>query len=75
MLHYNNTRWGRPWSSWLWMCWACFLSPEGYVVLDQSANTTAERLVNKMFCHFDVPEELHNDQGWNFEAAMFSKVF
>ena len=45
------------------------------MVLDQSANTTAERLVNKMFCHFDVPEELHNDQGWNFEAAMFSKVF
>lgn len=36
--------------------------PELYVVPGQSAATTAERLVNDMFCRFGVPEELHSDQ-------------
>ncbi|KAI3369557.1 hypothetical protein L3Q82_007765 [Scortum barcoo] len=38
--------------------------PEAYAVPDQSAATTAEHLVNEMFCRFVcVPEELHSDQG------------
>uniref|UniRef100_A0A669C557 Gypsy retrotransposon integrase-like protein 1 n=1 Tax=Oreochromis niloticus TaxID=8128 RepID=A0A669C557_ORENI len=48
--------------------------PEAYAVPDQSAVTTAERLVNEMFCRFGVPEELHSDQGRNFEAAVFKEV-
>lgn len=48
--------------------------PEAYAVPDQSAITTAEHLVNEMFCRFGVPEELHSDQGRNFEAQVFSEV-
>lgn len=48
--------------------------PEAYAVPDQSAATTAERLVSEMFCRFGVPEELHSDQGRNFEAGVFSEV-
>lgn len=48
--------------------------PEAYAVPDQSATTTAERLVCEMFCRFGVPEELHSDQGRNFEAHVFAEV-
>lgn len=48
--------------------------PEAYAVPDQSATTTAERLVNEMFCRFGAPEELHSDQGRNFEAKVFGEV-
>lgn len=48
--------------------------PEAYAVPDQSASTTAEHLVNEMFCRFGVPEELHSDQGRNFEAKVFGEV-
>ena len=48
--------------------------PEAYAVADQSAVTTAEHLVNEMFCRFGVPEELHSDQGQNFEAQVFQEV-
>ena len=48
--------------------------PEAYAVPDQSATTTAERLVCEMFCRFGAPEELHSDQGRNFEAQVFAKV-
>jgi len=39
---------------------------ETYVVPDQMATTTAERLVEEMFAWFGVPAELHSDKGWNF---------
>ena len=48
--------------------------PEAYAVPDQSASTTAEHLVSEMFCRFGVPEELHSDQGRNFEAKVFGEV-
>lgn len=31
-------------------------------------------LVDEMFSRFGVPEELHSDQGWNFEAEVFGEV-
>ena len=48
--------------------------PETYAVPDQSAATTAGRLVDEMFCRFGVPEELHSDQGRNFEAQVCAEV-
>lgn len=48
--------------------------PKVYVVPDQSATTTAERLVEKMFTRFGVPAELHSDQGRNLEPQAFSEV-
>lgn len=48
--------------------------PEAYAVPDQSATTTAEWLVSEMFCRFGAPEELHSDQGRNFEAEVFAEV-
>ncbi|KAL7841339.1 hypothetical protein SRHO_G00250300 [Serrasalmus rhombeus] len=46
--------------------------PEAYAV--QSAVTTAERLVEEFFCRFGLPEELHSDQGRNFESQVMAEV-
>ncbi|KAJ8332909.1 hypothetical protein SKAU_G00418050 [Synaphobranchus kaupii] len=51
-----------------------FTWPEAYAVPDQSANTTAERLVEEMFARFGAPAKLHSDQGRNFEAQVFGEV-
>ena len=48
--------------------------PEAYAVPDQTASTMAGKLVTEMFCRFGAPEELHSDQGRNFEAEVFSEV-
>lgn len=45
--------------------------PEAYVVPDQSAVTTAGKVVEEMFTHFRVPAELHSDQG-TFSARFVS---
>ncbi|KAK2898063.1 hypothetical protein Q8A73_014443 [Channa argus] len=42
--------------------------PAAYAVPDQTATTAAQRLVEDMFSRFGVPEELHSDQGRNFES-------
>uniref|UniRef100_A0A8C6MMG0 Gypsy retrotransposon integrase-like protein 1 n=1 Tax=Nothobranchius furzeri TaxID=105023 RepID=A0A8C6MMG0_NOTFU len=47
---------------------------EAYAIPDQSAITTAERLVTKMFYRFGAPNELHCDQGRNYEAEVFSEA-
>ncbi|KAK2918385.1 hypothetical protein Q8A73_002756 [Channa argus] len=43
-------------------------------VPDQTATTAAQRLVEDMFSRFGVPEELHSDQGRNFESRLFAEV-
>ncbi|KAM6968624.1 retrovirus-related Pol polyprotein from transposon 412 [Tautogolabrus adspersus] len=48
--------------------------PEAFAVPDQSAATTAEKLVEEMFTRFGVPEQLHSDQGRNFESQLFGEV-
>ncbi|CAI5682786.1 unnamed protein product [Oreochromis niloticus] len=48
--------------------------PEAYAVPDQSALTTAERLVEEMFARFGVPAELHSNQGRNFELKVFGEI-
>ncbi len=48
--------------------------PEAYAVPDQSASTSAQRLVDEMFARFGVPDELHIDQGRNFESRLFNEA-
>ncbi|KAK2887926.1 hypothetical protein Q8A73_019374 [Channa argus] len=48
--------------------------PEAYAVPDQTATTAAQRLMEDMFSRFGVPEELHSDQGRNFESRLFAEV-
>ena len=48
--------------------------PEAYAVPDQTASTTAGKLVTVMLCRFGTPEKLHSDQGRNFKAVMFSEA-
>lgn len=48
--------------------------PVAYAVPDQSASTTAGKLVDEMFTRFGVPAELHSDQGRNFEAQVLGEV-
>ncbi len=47
---------------------------EVYAVPDESASTSAQRLVDEMFARFGVPDELHSDQGRNFESRLFCEV-
>ncbi|KAI4875706.1 hypothetical protein NFI96_023368 [Prochilodus magdalenae] len=46
--------------------------PEAYAVPDQSAVTTAERLLEEFFCRFGLSEELHSDQGRSFESQVMT---
>ncbi|KAK3889074.1 hypothetical protein Pcinc_006949 [Petrolisthes cinctipes] len=45
--------------------------PETYSIPDQEAVTVAQVLVDQFFCRFGMPQELHSDQGRNFESAVF----
>lgn len=47
--------------------------PEVYAVAEQSATTVADKLVEDFFCRFGASEELHSDQGWNFETQVFGE--
>jgi len=52
----------------------CFTKwPKIYAVPIQEASTVANALVAN-FCRFDVPMELHSDQGRNFESRLMQGV-
>ena len=48
--------------------------PEAFPVPDQKATTVADVLVNQFFTRFGIPQELHSDQGRNFESEVFQDV-
>uniref|UniRef100_A0A0A9VSQ4 Integrase catalytic domain-containing protein n=1 Tax=Lygus hesperus TaxID=30085 RepID=A0A0A9VSQ4_LYGHE len=48
--------------------------PEAYPVVDQKAETVAEGLVTHVISRFGIPQELHSDQGTNFESCVFQEV-
>lgn len=48
--------------------------PEAFPVADQTAETVAEGLVNHVISRFGIPQELHSDQGTNFESRIFQEV-
>jgi hypothetical protein len=45
--------------------------PEAYAIPNQEATTIASILVDQFFSRFGMPNELHSDQGRNFESAVF----
>lgn len=36
--------------------------------------TVARKLVDEMFCRFSPPEQLHSDQGREFESALVKEI-
>ena len=48
--------------------------PEAYAIADQEAETVCDALLGGMLCRFGVPEELHSDQGRNFESRVFASL-
>ena len=47
--------------------------PEAYAIPNQEATTVARKLVDEFFTRFGMPNELHSDQGRNFESAVFKE--
>eukprot|EP00731_Ephydatia_muelleri_P000948 Em0001g948a len=47
---------------------------EAYPIQNQEAITVAQKLVDEIFCRFSVPEQLHSDQGRQFESAVIREI-
>ena len=47
---------------------------EAYAIPNQEAITIATKLVNEMFLRFSVPEQLHSDQGRQFESRLMTEI-
>ena len=47
---------------------------EAYAIPNQEAVTVATKLVDEFFCRFSVPEQLHSDQGRQFESGVLQEV-
>lgn len=47
---------------------------EAYPIPDQEASTVAKKLTDEFFFRFSPPEQLHSDQGRNFESAVIAEM-
>jgi len=47
---------------------------EAYALPNQEAKTVAGKLVNEFFFRFSLPEQLHSDQGRQFESDVIKEV-
>ena len=47
---------------------------EVYAIRNQEATTVAQKLVDEMFCRFSPPEQLHSDQGRQFESDLVKEI-
>ena len=47
---------------------------EAYPIPNQEATTVAAKLVDEFFFRYSPPEQLHSDQGRNFESAVITEV-
>ena len=50
-------------------CWM-----EAFPIPNQEAITVARALVDKFFCRFGLPEQLHSDQGRQFESELLQQI-
>ena len=47
---------------------------EAYAIPNQEAVTVARKLTDEFFCRFSPPEQLHSDQGKQFESQVVAEV-
>ena len=47
---------------------------EAYAVPNHNALTVADKLVTQFFCRFGIPQQIHSDQGREFESELFQAV-
>ena len=47
---------------------------EAFAIPDQEAQTVARKLVDEVFCRFSPPEQLHSDQGRQFESDLLKEI-
>ena len=47
---------------------------EAYPIPNQEASTVATKLVNEMFLRFSPPQQLHSDQGRQFESKLLAEI-
>ena len=47
---------------------------EVYGIPNQEALTVAVKLVDEMFCRFSPPEQIHSDQGRQFESELIKEI-
>ena len=47
---------------------------EAYALPNEEASTCMTALYNGMFSRFGMPNQLHSDQGRNFESKLFSEL-
>ena len=46
---------------------------EAYAIPTQETTTIVKKLVDEMFCRFSPPEQLHSDQGQQFESTLMKE--
>ena len=47
---------------------------EAFPIPDQEATTVAAKLVDEVYCRFSPPEQLHSDQGRQFESELIREI-
>lgn len=47
---------------------------EAYAIPDQEAKTVATKLVDEFYCRYSPPEQLHSDQGKQFESNLIKEI-
>jgi len=47
---------------------------EAYALPNEEASACMTALYNGLFSRFGMPNQLHSDQGWNFESKLFSEL-
>ena len=47
---------------------------EAYAIPNEKAETVSQKLVDEFICRYGIPEEIHTDQGRNFESKIFQNV-
>lgn len=46
-----------------------------FPIRDHTALTVADKLVINFICHYGCPDQIHTDQGREFESHLFKQVF